>query len=182
VAFAACRGSRALPWLFGAFVALKQYLVFAVPAAILLLGRTPTRRQVVRFFAAAAIVAAAVTLPFFLWNPKAFWHSVVTLQFHQPFRNNSLTALAWWVQQGHAVPGSAITFVAGGIASALTVWRLPRTPAGSAAAMAVTFFVFLLFSKQAFTNYYFFAIGALCVTLACCRRLDPAPRLHTSST
>ena len=34
--FAACRRSRLTPWLFGAFIALKHYLVFALPAAWLL--------------------------------------------------------------------------------------------------------------------------------------------------
>jgi hypothetical protein len=50
--------------------------------------------------------------------------------------------------------------------SALSLWRLPSTPAGFAAAVALNSFAFFAFNKQAFCNYYFFVIGALCVALA----------------
>jgi hypothetical protein len=53
---------------------------------------------------------------------------------------------------------------------AMALWRAPRTPAGFAAAVAVTFTVFFAFSKQAFGNYYFFVIGALACALAAIRR------------
>ena len=57
---------------------------------------------------------------------------------------------------GHAAPSAAVAFVAAAIAVGLSIWRLPRTPAGFASAVAVTFFVFFAFNKQAFCNYYFF--------------------------
>jgi hypothetical protein len=163
VVFVACRHARAVPWLFGGFLALKQYLVLAVPAA-LLLGWRP--REMPGFFARAAIVAAAVTLPFVLWNPYAFWKSVVALQFYQPFRLDALSYLSWWTVRGHPQPSEALSFVAAAIAGAVSLWRLPRTPAGFSAAVALTFFAFFAFNKQAFCNYYFFVIGAFAVTLA----------------
>ena len=43
--FAGCRHSRLTPWLFGAFVAMKQYLVFALPAAWLLVEAPRDRPQ-----------------------------------------------------------------------------------------------------------------------------------------
>ena len=166
VAFAACRRSRAVPWLFGAFVALKQYLVFALPAAVLLVGWPFDRRVLLTLMAKAATLAAAVTLPFFLWNPAAFWTSVVTLQFHQPFRNEALSFLSWWANRGHEQPSALISFVTAGLASALGVWRLPRTAAGFSMAIVLTFFAFFVFNKQAFCNYYFFVLGALYVAVA----------------
>jgi hypothetical protein len=169
VMFAACRHSRAVPWLFGAFIALKQYLVFALLAAPLLLPRPLDRRRLITLLTKAAIVGIAVTLPFFLWNPAAFWKSVVTLQFHQPFRTDALSVLSWWASQGHDQPSAAIAFVAAGLASSVALWRLPRTPAGFSAAIAITFFAFFIFNKQAFCNYYFFVIGALCVSVAAWR-------------
>jgi hypothetical protein len=145
---------------------LKQYLVFALPAACLLVG-TPLRwRRVVVLLAKGALVGAAITLPFVLWNPAAFWKSVVTLQFHQPFRGDALSVLAWWVAQGHPPPSSAVAFATATVVAALAVWRLPRTAGGFSAAVAATFFAFFATNKQAFCNYYFFVVGALFVTVA----------------
>jgi hypothetical protein len=165
VVFAACRHPRVTPWLFGAFVALKQYLVLALPAVLLLVR---DRREAFQFLTRAAIAGAALTLPFVLWNPAAFWTSVVALQFHQPFRLDALSYLSWWTLRGHPQPPELTSFVAAAIASAIALWRLPRTPAGFAAAVALTFFAFFAFNKQAFCNYYFFVIGAFAVTLAAC--------------
>jgi hypothetical protein len=166
VIFAACRRRRVVPWLFGAFVALKQYLVFALPAGVLLIGWPFDRRKLVPFFGKAAIVGAAVTVPFVAWGPAAFWRSVVTLQFRQPFRTDALSILSWWASRGHEQLPALISFVAAAAASAVTLWRVPRTPAGFGAAVGMTFLAFFAFNKQAFCNYYFFVIGALCASVA----------------
>lgn len=170
VVFAACRHSRAVPWLFGAFIALKQYLVFALPAALMLLKWPLDRSPLLRWFGKAALVGAVVTLPFVAWNPAAFWHSVVMLQLHQPFRPEALSFLAWWASRGHEQPPTVIAFVAMAIGYAISMRRLPRTPAGFSAVVAVTFFSFFAFNKQAFCNYYFFVVGALAVSLAAWRQ------------
>jgi hypothetical protein len=167
--FAACRRSRLTPWLFGAFLALKQYLVLALPAAWLLLEAPRDSRRLLAFLTRAAIVGAVLTLPFVLWNPAAFWRSVVTLQFHQPFRPDALSVLSWWASRGHEPPSALISFVVAAAASIVALWRLPRTPAGFAMAIAVTFFGFFAFNKQAFANYYFFVVGALYATVAAWR-------------
>jgi hypothetical protein len=167
--FAACRSSRLTPWLFGAFIALKQYLVFALPAAWLLVGAPRDWRRLSTFLTRAAIVGAVLTVPFILWNPGAFWRSVVTLQFHQPFRPDALSALSWWASRGHEPPSASISFAVAAAASVVALWRLPRTPAGFAMAMAMTFFGFFAFNKQAFCNYYFFVVGALYSTTAAWR-------------
>jgi hypothetical protein len=169
VIFAACRHSRLVPWLFGAFIALKQYLVFALPAAMLLVEWPLSGRKLVTFLTKSAILGAAVTLPFIVWNPGAFWTSVVTLQFHQPFRADALSVLSWWVSRGHEPPPVLISFVAAAAASALALWRLPRTPTGFGAAISMTFLAFFVFNKQAFCNYYFFVIGALYASVAAWR-------------
>ena len=168
VVYAACRNQRMVPWLFGAFIALKQYLVLALPAAVLLAQPRGDRRALIRLFGVAAAVGAAVTVPFLIWDPAAFVKSVVTLQFRQPFRPEALSFLAWWTTSGHPQPSVAIAFGVTAVVSAVAVWRLPRTAAGFSAALAATLFVFFAFNKQAFCNYYFFVIGALCVTLAAC--------------
>lgn len=169
VVVAACRAPRLTPWLFGAFVAIKQYLVFALPAAVLLVRRRDGLSGVMRLLVQAAVVGAAITLPFVLWDPAAFVKSVVTLQMYQPFRADALSYLAWWASLGHPAPSTAIPFVLSSAAAALAVWRSPRTGAGFAAAMALTFLVFFAFNKQAFANYYSFALGTLLLAVAAWR-------------
>jgi hypothetical protein len=168
VTWAACRDRRWLPWLFGSFVVIKQYLVLVVPAVTLLAGWPLRDRAFVRFAMRAAIAGAVLTIPFFLWNPAAFWQSVVALQLRQPFRGDALSLFAWWASNGHEPPSSLVSFVAVGIVMCVALWRLPRTAAGFAAAVTTSLFAFFLFNKQAFCNYYFFVIGACCVTLSAC--------------
>jgi hypothetical protein len=165
--YVAVRNTRVVPWLFGMFVGLKQYLVLAVPSALLLMR---DRREMAGWLIRAAIACTASMLPFILWNPRAFWKSVVALQFHQPFRMDALSYLSWWAAAGHPPPSTAVSFVAASIAAAVSLWRLPRTPAGFASAVALTLFVFIAFNKQAFCNYYFAVIGAFAVALAACAR------------
>jgi hypothetical protein len=164
--FAGCRRSRVVPWLFGAFLALKQYLVLALPAAWLLVEAPRHWRKLLTLLVRAAVVVLVLTLPFVLWNPAAFWRSVVTLQFHQPFRPDALSALSWWVARGHEPPPAVISFGVAAAAAVVAVWRLPRTPSGFAVAVAMTLFGFFAFNKQAFCNYYFFVVGALYAAVA----------------
>jgi hypothetical protein len=171
VVYAACRRSRLLPWLFGGFLAVKQYSVLALPAALLLMGPVSWNRWI-NFLAKALVVALVVTVPFFLWDPAGFWRSVVAFQFRQPFRVESLSYLSWWVAQGHEQPPETLGFAAAAIVAALAVWRLPRTPAGFAYAVAATSLAFFAFNKQAFCNYYFFVSGAFAVAMASGRDLD----------
>jgi hypothetical protein len=107
-----------------------------------------------------------VSLPLIVINLPAFIRSVVTLQLHQPFRGDSLSYLAWWVSQGHAQPPVWLAFAGVAVATALALWRAPRTPAGFAASLAFVYCVFFALNKQAFSNYYYFVVGALCVALA----------------
>ena len=144
VVFAACRSPSTVPWLFGGFVVLKQYLVLAVPASLLLVRHS---RDVFRFLVRASIVAAAVTLPFVAWNARGFWNSVVTLQVHQPFRLDALSYLAWWTLRGHDRPPATIAFLAAALAASLGLSRLPRTPAGFASMVALTFLAFFAFEQ-----------------------------------
>jgi hypothetical protein len=116
--------------------------------------------------AVAGVVTAVVSLPLIVCNIPAYVHSAVTLQFQQPFRADALSLSAWWYSHGHAPPPNALAFLAAVAAIALSLWRAPHTPAGFAAAVAVVYYAFLAFNKQAFCNYYFFVVGALCCALA----------------
>jgi hypothetical protein len=164
------RGAVLLGALLGGFWALKQYAPLTAPLALLLLPgpwRAPgVRRWAVRALGAAAAVGLALTLPFVLWGPRAFWHSVVALHVRQPFREDALSYLAAGAAAtGERLPG-ALGFLAVALLGALALWCAPRTPSGFAGALALVLLGFFAFNKQAFCNYYFLVVGALCAALA----------------
>jgi hypothetical protein len=157
------RAPRLLPLALGLLLATKQYLVLLAPAVILL--APGDRRQSLRLLGLSVAVAAAITLPLALWDLPAFIRSAVTLQLHQPFRMDALSFATALARAG----GPRLTWpplLLGPAALALALWRAPRTPAGFAAATAFTFLVFFACNKQAFCNYYFFPLGALCAAVA----------------
>lgn len=162
----ACRAPRLLPFALGLLFAIKHYMVLAAPLAVLLHpGPTPWRATV-RTLLKAAAVAAVVTLPFAVLNPSAFVADLIGFQLRQPFRREALSYLAWWFSRTGEQPPTWLGFGAVLPTIGLALWRAPRTPAGFAGAVALTFMAFFAFSKQAFCNYYFFIIGALCSAIA----------------
>jgi hypothetical protein len=148
----------------GLTMAVKQYLATSVVLAPLLpvLPGITRRRIVIR----ALAVAALVTIPFAIWDPSGFFRSVVWLQLREPFRTDSLSVLAWLARRGIPVPTIATTVIAGAAATALVLWKLPRSAGGFAAGNAVMMFVLFAFGKKAFCNYYFFVLGAFAVAVA----------------
>jgi hypothetical protein len=166
VVFCACRKPKALPVAFGLLLAVKQYLVFALPLAFLLVSGPFRWHDLWRLWRRAGLVALAISLPLMVWNPRAFLWDVAALQLYQPFRLDALSYLAWIARgEGPRLP-TGLAFIAATAALALALWRAARTPAGFAAAAALVYFAFFAFNKQAFCNYYFFVIGALCCTIA----------------
>jgi hypothetical protein len=171
--FAACRYPKALPYVLGLFLATKQYLLF-VPPLVVLLVEWPIRwKDLGVMLAKAAAVAALVSLPLILWDVRAFWHSAVTLQAKQPFRNDALSFLVWlyWnVSRGTAESiGTKLAFAGAVAAVPLAIRRWPRTPGGFAAGVGLVYFVFFMFNRQAFANYYFFVLSAFAVAVATMR-------------
>ena len=171
--FLATRDSRLTPLGLGLGTAVKQHLLLVLPLGLLLVPSPIQWRRLRRPGTVALGAAALVTLPLAAWNAAAFWHSVVVVQFLQPARPDALAYPAWLVPD---LPGVAAVagFIALVPAMGLAVWRAPRTPAGFAAAVALVYLAFFAFSKQAFANYYFFVIGALCVAVAA----TTAPPVH----
>jgi hypothetical protein len=167
VVWCAARRSWLLPYAAGLLLVSKQHMFLSAPLLLLVLPRPWRWNQIFGFFIRAAIMGAIVTLPIALWNLKAFWHSAVAIQLAIPFRNDSLNLAAWWVRRGHVPPPEFLPFLVAAGAIALALWRNPRTPAGFAASVAGVYLCFFAVAKQAFANYYFFAIGALCCAIAC---------------
>jgi hypothetical protein len=156
----ACRWPAGLPWALGLFFSTKQYTIVAVPAVFLLVQGPHPLREFLKSMIKAGIVVVAIALPFVLWNPHEFIRAVVQFQLVQPFRSDALSYLAWTYKHAGGFMAPVWTpFLAAGLAAALALWRCPRTPAGFAAALALTCIIFFVFNKQAFGNYYYFVAG-----------------------
>lgn len=149
--------------LLGLALASKQYFAVAVPC-LWLLRPYATRRRVVAVVGAAC----AVSLPFVVWSPHAFWRSVVEWQFVQPFRADSVSVLVWSVNT-FGWPGPALFGVlplaAGLLVALVAAWRVRPGLPGFLTAVALSILATTALSKQAFLNYYFL-VGCLFVLAA----------------
>jgi hypothetical protein len=165
--FCALRWRKGLPYALGLLFATKQYTVLMAPLVWLLVEEPRSWKSYAVLLAKAAAVALAITLPFFLWNPRAFYRAVVAFQFLQPFRLDALSFLVWihrnfpqvkieqWAPFASIVP-----------ATAFALRRCARSPAGFAAAVTIVYLLFFAFNKQAFANYYYFVIATACWSAA----------------
>ena len=170
-----CRWPKLVPVAFGLLLAIKQYMVFAVPLGLLLVPRPLTWRGVVRFYVLAFIAAAVVSAPLVLWDWGAFYYSAATVQKVAPFRQDALSYLVWFYFKTGRQPGLAAALVGVVVGVALSLWRAPRDAAGFAGAVALTYLPFIALNKQAFANYYFFVIGALACAVAATALHQHAP-------
>lgn len=146
----------------GLLIASKQYMPIVLVLFPLSMQNLD-RRKMMRDLLIAAGIAILVTVPLALWDLKAFTHSVITLQLDQPFRKDALSYLNLWRNGREGWIGPFwVAFAAMGISIALCYWRRIRFPI----AAAFCFFMFFAFNKQAFANYYYFVVAALCIAAA----------------
>ena len=148
----------------GLMLSGKQYAVMAAPAVLLLLPQPLQRSTVLRWGAVIVAAALAITLPFLLWSPTAFFHSLISI-YVGILRPDSITYLPILSTLMHRRLSLGATIVFALPAAALVLWRGPRTVAGFSLGVAFIFVCTFLFSTQSFGNYYFLVAGALCVSL-----------------
>ena len=169
-----------LPIALGLLLATKQYMVLAVPITFFLLPAGWRWRDWLMLLVKSGVVAAAATLPLALWDFPAFWKSTVTVQELAPFRWDALSYLVWYGFRGHRVTERSTALIwstlAAVIALAIALRKAPRTPAGFAASLGLILVGFFSFNKQAFCNYYFFAIGTLCAAVAAVEGVSETPQ------
>ncbi|HYV43815.1 MAG TPA: hypothetical protein VFA20_03095 [Myxococcaceae bacterium] len=178
VVFVAARSPRFLRWAFGALVAVKQYGVLTTPLLALVVR---PGKEWARVVGGAAALALLLTVPMALWDVPGFIKSVVLFQAKQPFRAEALSYVAWTARPD-GVPRLPLwfSFAVLPVPLALSLWRSPRTAAGFGVSSAFAYVMFFGFAKQAFTNYYFMVLAALCAALAA---LAPeAPRSQPEAT
>lgn len=150
----------------GLLLAVKQYVVIIFPLVILLLQRPINWRNSILLVMKAGALSMAIALPFILWNPLAFFRSIVLGHVNMPFRMDALSfpaMLAFF--SGIRLP-AFVGFIAGALAAIWSLRNAPRTPAGFSAATALVLLTFFSFNRQAFFNYYFLVLAVSCCTVA----------------
>lgn len=157
----ALRAPRMLWMPLGVLLATKQYTALLLPLVFLLMQGAAKRREILGLIIRALGLAAAINLPFFLWNPNAFVNNVITLQFRLPFQMDALSFTAWFAHRTGIQIGAGAGFILAALALLWTSKHAPRNPAGFAGATALVMLVFFSLNKQASCNYYF-------LVAACC--------------
>jgi hypothetical protein len=152
-------------------LAIKQY----TPLLLVPLALAVPRGARLRSAALAVAGAAAVTVPFFAWDPAGFLRGIVLFQLEQPFRADALSwAAALFRLTGTKMPAWIAFAAAGAVVVALARGHL--TVARALLGAAVAWLAFVVLSKQAFCNYYWLAVGLLCAAVAAASREDEPPR------
>lgn len=154
----------------GALVAVKQYaLILAVPL-LARLARDRGWNGALRTALGAGGVAAAVTLPFALWNLPAFIDSLVRLHLAQPFRPDALSIPAFLAARAGLEVDGTVLLIVTAVAVALATWLAARVARNgwwyAAVGSGVVMLAFVLFAKQAHANYYLVVVAAACIGLA----------------
>jgi hypothetical protein len=163
VALAAVRAPRLLGIALGLLIGIKQYMLLALPVALLLLA--PDRRARMTIAWQSVLLAAVVTVPFVLWDPGAFAWSTLGSLASQVFRPDSITFLT--LLPGEWGPRlSFLGFAFLGVGLVLVWRRAPGGASGFAASLGFLLLVFFAFSRQGSANYHFAVIGALCCAVA----------------
>jgi hypothetical protein len=157
---------KAVPFLFGVLVVSKQYLPVVGPFFLFLIPQPWTFSEVKKFVLRGAAAGLLITLPFVLWGPGAFLRSVVVYHVHQKFRPESLSYMGLFSQNGLPPWPEWVSFAILLPAMVLAWWRLPRTPAGFALAVATVLGFFFATARQSFCNYHTMVVGTLCAALA----------------
>jgi hypothetical protein len=167
--YTALYARRSMPIALGLLIAMKQYMIIALPLAWLLTSSADRQREWWRLVGIALLTATLVTLPFVLWNVPGFVQSVITWQLRERFRLDSLSVLSWLAYAGVSVTPTLVLAASGAalvVGVSASLWRASRTPAGFAAAVALTLLLVFACSKKAFCNYYFFTLGVMCAAVA----------------
>lgn len=150
-----------------------------------------------RFVMGAVATAAAFVLPFVLMDAGAFWNSMFGLWADQAPRADALTltALRGEIQglqgQGHEVlrplygPFNLATLALAATAAWWAFRRAGRSTGRLAWGLAAVHVWFFLFARQAFCNYYYYALVFLAAQVALFPRREstaPAATAHVAAS
>ncbi len=139
--------------LLGLAVTAKQSMFWLVPLGGVLLGFR--WRQWVAFLG----FAVAPELPFLLWNFRALKYANFDFLVGQPPRLDALTPINFLYRHFGIRPSGLPGTLLGASAVGASLLRLKRTAPLFVLAVTLAYFLFFVFNKWAFCNYYFFLAG-----------------------
>lgn len=165
--FSKVRGySKMVPVFLGLLISSKQHLFLIIPAIGLLMDGPRFRwKEYARLVGKVVAVGAAVTLPFALWNPEAFYRVLSNFSRVPPIPD-SLSYSTWLILDGGPYIAPVFDLMIAFAALGLAMWLAPRSPSAFAGAVAAMYFVLFLFSVNSFCNYYYMVLGLLCIAVA----------------
>ncbi len=158
--------------------AVKTYSVVAVGLIVLWVLKSEGLKASRRFLIGAAATAGVFVLPFVVMDASAFWNSMFGLWADQAPRADALTLVALRAEieglqgQGHEVlrplygPFNVLTLVLSAFAAWWVFMRAGKSLARLAWALGAVHVWFFLFARQAFCNYYYYALVFLMLAVA----------------
>jgi hypothetical protein len=140
----------------GPLASVKQYGFLIVPP-FWKLARAPLRLGL-----AGLVAAILVVLPFFLWDPNAFWRGVVTFHLYSPMRTDHSLAISAAVALATGYHMPAIVGLVAAVAAAwILVYRRSLSLSQALLAAAAILLSFVVFGKGGHPNYYWLASACL---------------------
>jgi hypothetical protein len=172
ISIALCAAVRGRRWLsvvlFGVVFSAKQTMFWMVPLAGF--GFRWSLKQ----WVLAGAVAASIVLPFAVWDFKALKHANFDFLSGLPSRDDALT-LTNWAQRKFGHPFSSQYAFLGAAAAVGIASVRGRGAARFTTAALATYFVFFVFNKWAFANYYFL-LGSLAALAGAAALGEPPAR------
>jgi hypothetical protein len=110
-------------------------------------------------------LALVAVLPWLVWSPQQFWHDAVKANLDLGVIPRALCVPSLLLRHDVAV-GFWFTLLALGVAYAVVLLRVPRTPSGLALGSALVLLALDLANKQSFFNHYTLPLGLVVVALA----------------
>lgn len=157
-------------WLgLGLLISVKQYAILLAAALVYARPWSAGAVERSRTLGRGVAVALATVLPFVVWAPLDVWRSLVTVHLLQPYRTDSLSILAFADNRlgtDLAPLATPLTLLSLGLAAWYVASMRLRTWTGVGIAAAVSMAGFLLFAKQAHTNYWLVVVAAICLALS----------------
>ncbi len=156
------RAPRIFPFVLGLFFASKQYLILLFPLVFLLVPGPVKARPTILFLAKVIGSACIVSLPLALLNLPAFLHSTVMFHVRTGFRPDSMSYAIWFPQTARPM-ASLLSFVLCFLVVIVSLCFFRRSYKNFLVALIAALFVFFIFNKQAFANYYYLVTSSIWV-------------------
>ena len=149
--------------LLGLWLSSKQYVVLTIPMVLKL------RRWRSVTWISAIGVAAALALPFMIWNFGAMKAKTLDFFVTSAGRPEALSLWGLLLSRGIRLPTVATDLAVAGLCLAgiaWFTWKMPRNLAGLLFATAGTWRFFFLLGKQANMNYFYLVAFTLLLAVA----------------